>query len=145
MDVAAKFVQMAQKGAGPAFPEMTPWALPKFAPVRGHVHRWADGRPALALVKYSASGCSKGAAAAEVEARGLIPQATKALNVKLLKRSDAMELATEDRKAGFPTNTLEVDELDLSWAEVLAQAEKAELDISKWVTEGHEGRRFGRL
>ena len=145
MDVAAKFVKMAQKGAGTASPELTPWALPKFAPVRGHVHRWADGRPALALVKYSASGCSKVAAAAEVEARGLIPQATKALNVKLLKRSDAMELASEDRKAGFPTNTLEVDELDLSWTEVLAQAEKAGLAISEWETEGHDGRRFGRL
>ena len=51
----------------------------------------ADGARSLALVKYAASACSKDAAAAEVEARGLIPQSTKALNVKLLKRSDAKE------------------------------------------------------
>ena len=45
----------------------------------------------LAVVKYAASACSKDAAAAEVEARGLISQSTMALNVKLLKRSDAKE------------------------------------------------------
>jgi hypothetical protein len=43
------------------------------------------------VVKYAASACSKDAAAAEVEARGLISQSTMALNVKLLKRSDAKE------------------------------------------------------
>ena len=98
---------------------MTPWATPTFAPVSGHVHKLADGARSLALVKYATSACSKDAAAAEVEARGLIPQSTKALNVKLLKRSDAKELTPDDRKTGFPTTTLEVDELDLSWTEVI--------------------------
>ena len=124
---------------------MTPWATPTFAPVSGHVHKLADGARSLALVKYAASACSKDAAAAEVEARGLIPQSTKALNVKLLKRSDAKELTPDDRKTGFPTTTLEVVEMDLSWTEVLAQAEEAGLATSEWVSEGHEGRRFGRL